>query len=87
MTFELLPPFNVMVSTPSPRFQVALHFATYAAGFDEALHGHKPGFGLRVARGRGIGYNQHQSFLPFDFLPLSLLQLCVFGSAFHILVL
>ena len=34
---ETLPPFDVPVSTPSPGLQVALHVATYAAGFDEVL--------------------------------------------------
>ena len=37
-----------------------------------ALQGQRPGFGLRVARRRGIGSRQHLSFLLFNFPPLSL---------------
>ena len=42
------------------------------------------GFGLGMARGRGIGYNHHLSFLPFDFSPLSSRQHFAFVLAFHI---
>ena len=34
---EVLPPFDSLVSTPSPWLEVALHVATYAARFDEVL--------------------------------------------------
>ena len=58
---EVLPPFDVLVSNISPRLEVALHVATYAARFDEVLEervppSHRPGFGLRVVQERGIGY-------------------------------
>ena len=36
---DVLPPFDVFVSTPSPRLQSAPHVATYAARFDEVLAG------------------------------------------------
>ena len=36
---EELPPFDVLVSTPSPGLQAALHVATYVARFDEVLAG------------------------------------------------
>ena len=36
---EVLPPFDVLVSTPPPRLQAALHAATYAARFEEVLAG------------------------------------------------
>ena len=36
---EVLPPFDVSVSTPPPRLQAALHVATCAARFDEVLAG------------------------------------------------
>ena len=35
----MLPPFDVLVSTPSPWLQVALHVANYAARLDEVLVG------------------------------------------------
>ena len=38
---------------------------------EQALQGHKPGFNLLVAMGRAVGNKQQQSFLPFDFSPLS----------------
>ena len=34
---EVLPPFDVLVSTPSPRLHVALHIATYAASVTTTL--------------------------------------------------
>ena len=36
---EVLPPFDVLVSSPPVRLQAALHAATYAARFDEVLAG------------------------------------------------
>ena len=36
---EALPPFDVLVSTPTHRLQAALHVATYATRFDEVLAG------------------------------------------------
>ena len=54
---------------------------------EHVLQGLKPGFDLRVVRGRGIGYKQYLFFLPFDFSPPSSWQLSVFVLAFHIPVL
>ena len=45
---EVLPPFDVLVSTPPPRLQAALHVATYAARFEEVL----AGAGLAVSHAR-----------------------------------
>ena len=56
---EVLPPFDVLVSTPPPRLQTTLHIAAYAARFNEVLAGAGSSGSqarIRTTSGAGAGH-------------------------------
>ena len=62
---DVLPPFDGLVSTPSPRLLVALHIATYAARFDEVLAGTcSLGSQARIRSTSGAGAGQGLQATP-----------------------